>query len=140
MPEPSQSHTQRSSSANVGRWVGLIYCAFAAGFGGWCGNDFETWTNSLIVFLPPVLFALMLTVRTAVRNPLNTALTLLVLAIVTSSLLGGMGLLLAWIASAVAGPWADPVVRAAVPAAVLAAVYGLGLFLNRKPAPTGRPV
>jgi len=117
--------------------VGLIYCTFAAGFGGWCGHDFRTWTNSLIVVLPPVVFAVALTLRTLGRGSTRIILALLVLAVVAGSLLGGMGLLLAWIASAVAGPWADPVVRAAVPAVVLGAIYGFGLYLQCKP--TNRP-
>ena len=120
--------------------MGLIYCTFAAGFGGWCGTDFGTWTNSFIVVLPPVVFAVALTLRTLGGGSARIALALLVLAIVVGSLLGGMGLLIAWLASVVAGPWADPVARAAVPAVAIAAVYALGLFLNRKPAPTGRPV
>lgn len=124
-------------SANVGRWVGLIYCTFAAGFGGWCGHDFGTWTNSLTVVLPPVLFAVVLTLRTLGRGSGRVVLTLLVLAVVAGSLLGGMGLLIAWLASVVAGPWADPVVRVAVPALTLAAIYGFGLYLQRKP--TNRP-
>ncbi len=122
-----------AASGNLGRWVGLVYSVFAAGYGGWCGGDFGTWPSLLTVYLPPVAFAVLLTVRTSVRNPAKTALTLLVMAIIAGSLLGGMGLLLAWGASAVAGPWADPAVRAAVPAVAIAAVYALGLFLNRRP-------
>jgi hypothetical protein len=128
-----------NSSSNLGRWVGLVYCTFAAGFGGWRGADFWTWPSALAVFLPPVAFAVLLTIRTSIRNPPRTAVALLVMAVIAGSLLGGMGLLIAWLASAVAGPWADPVVRTAVPAAVMAAVYAFGLFLQRKPGPADRP-
>ena len=39
-------------------WWVSVYLVFVAGFAGWCGKEFWSWQNVLLVVLPPSVVAL----------------------------------------------------------------------------------
>jgi hypothetical protein len=114
-------------------WWVSVYLVFVAGFAGWCGKEFWSWQNVLLVVLPPSVVALASAIHTWWRYPTVMIVDLVkcVASLVAGAAIGGMGLSLAWSIAAKFGGWPNAYARSATFTILMALLMLLVWLSNR---------
>jgi hypothetical protein len=114
-------------------WWVSVYLVFVAGFAGWCGKEFWSWQNVLLVVLPPSVVALASAIHNWWRYPTALIVDLVKCAVslVAGAAIGGMGLILAWSIAEKFGGWPNAYARSATFAILMALLMLLVWLANR---------
>jgi len=103
-------------------WLMSACAVLVGGFAGWCGKEFWTWQNMVIVVLPPVVVIFGMGVP---RWRQLLMLPVVVLPVLGGVILAGMWLFLAASIAAFTDRWPSPAVRVVAGAGVAALGFGM---------------
>ena len=114
-------------------WWVSVYLVLVAGFAGWCGKEFGSWQNVVLVVLPPSGVALASALHNWWRYPtvMSVDLVKCAAALVAGAAIGGMGLILAGSIAEKFGGWQNASARSAT-FAILMALVMLRVWLAKR--------